>query len=89
MKYDLVVYTKEDCPYCNNLKNFLNEHKDKFNIKFIEVNDREERNNLYEKWRLYEDKATFPQMFYNSKNGVLEHIGDSFQSIEFLTTLIK
>lgn len=58
---NLVVYTKDNCPYCVNLKEMLRE----YNISFNEINIAEDE--VARSFLKSEGHKTVPQIYHNGK----------------------
>ncbi|MSP53312.1 MAG: glutaredoxin 3 [Gammaproteobacteria bacterium] len=60
---EVVIYGKNNCPYCDHAKNFLTEQ----NIPFTYYNTSEDTGKL-EEMRNKTNGRTFPQIFIDGKN---------------------
>lgn len=58
---DILIYSKDGCPFCDMLKRWANQNK--LEYKEIKLNDNEERKKFYESCG--NGVSTVPQMFVN------------------------
>lgn len=59
------VYSKSDCKFCDATEKLLSELKDQGHIEYetVKVEDRDERNKLYDEYKLTGRKRTMPMIF--------------------------
>jgi len=75
----IVVYSKQNCQYCEMLKSFLDENEFDYEIKDVTIYE-----NLQELKLAAPHVKTVPQMFVNDF-----HVGGCRDSIEFLKSSIS
>lgn len=84
---NLILYTRDLCPYCEELKAELKNYTNHVNVEIHEIATRPERDILYKEWGLSGHKATMPQLFLVREDGSYERIGDSKESSEWLEVM--
>lgn len=84
---NLILYTRDLCPFCEELKTELKNYVDHVDVDIREIPTRAERDVLYKEWGLSGNKATMPQLFLVRDDGSLERIGDSKESSEWLEVM--
>lgn len=82
MSYNIEVYTKKDCPYCNKVKDFF--IKKSLNFKEIPVDNDLSQVKYLEMCDRSKGRTTVPQVFINNY-----HIGGSDDLIELGKNDIK
>lgn len=78
-KYKIILYTSDDCTFCNSAKNILNKKK----LEFEEINISKNNNLKKEMMNKTNGLMTVPQIFINSK-----HVG-GFQELNKLINTKK
>lgn len=71
---EIEIYSKDDCPYCTDAKNWLTVNN--LSYREIKENDYDKRQKLYDQWGLKGGARTMPQIFVVD-DGERTHIGDS------------
>ena len=87
---NFIMYTKDDCPYCVQLKAAVKQYQEAGkigNVDIIEINDRDERRKMYASLGLNPDRGTVPQFILVNKAGTHERIGGCNESLEWLSIL--
>ena len=85
---NFILYTRHECPYCEELKQELKKYTDHIaSLDIREIKERSDRDILYKEWGLRNNKATMPQLFLIREDGSQERIGDSKESAEWLEVM--